>query len=62
MVAMFKDFSLNKIYQILLIILAFLMSLMFLVLTLSDSYLLEYFTALMFKFFSSYLYKDFEKN
>ena len=62
MVAMFKDFSLNKIYQILLIILAFLMSLMFLVLTLSDSYLLEYFTALMFIFFSSYLYKDFEKN
>ena len=34
--------------------------LMFLVLMLSDSYLLGHFTTLMFVFFSSFLYKDFE--
>ena len=36
--------------------------LMFLVLMLSDSYLLGHYTTLMFVFFSSFLYKDFEKN
>ncbi|MDC1418063.1 O-antigen ligase family protein [Candidatus Thioglobus sp.] len=35
--------------------------LMFLVMMLSDSYLLGHFTTLMFIFFSSFLYKDFEK-
>jgi O-antigen ligase len=35
--------------------------LMFLVLMLSDSYLLGHYTTLMFVFFSSFLYKDFEK-
>jgi len=35
---------------------------MFLVLMLSDSYLLGHYTTLMFVFFSSFLYKDFEKN
>ena len=36
--------------------------LMFLVMMLSESYLLGHFTTLMFVFFSSFLYKDFEKN
>jgi len=36
--------------------------LLFLVMMLSDSYLLGHFTTLMFVFFSSFLYKDFEKN
>jgi O-antigen ligase len=36
--------------------------LMFLVMMLSDSYLLGHFTTLMFVFFSSFLYKDFEKS
>ena len=35
--------------------------LLFLVMMLSDSYLLGHFTTLMFVFFSSFLYKDFEK-
>jgi O-antigen ligase len=35
--------------------------LMFLVMMLSDSYLLGHYTTLMFIFFSSFLYKDFEK-
>jgi O-antigen ligase len=35
--------------------------LLFLVIMLSDSYLLGHFTTLMFVFFSSFLYKDFEK-
>jgi O-antigen ligase len=35
---------------------------MFLVMMLSDSYLLGHYTSLMFIFFSSFLYKDFEKN
>tara|TARA_B100000767_G_C19573243_1_gene454100 strand:- start:71 stop:727 length:657 start_codon:yes stop_codon:yes gene_type:complete len=34
---------------------------MFLVMMLSDSYLLGHYTTLMFVFFSSFLYKDFEK-
>ena len=36
--------------------------LMFLVMMLSDSYLLGHYTTLMYVFFSSFLYKDFEKN
>jgi O-antigen ligase len=36
--------------------------LMFLILMFSDSYLLGHFTTLVFIFFSSFLYKDFEKN
>ena len=36
--------------------------LMFLVMMLGDSYLLGHYTTLMFVFFSSFLYKDFEKN
>jgi len=36
--------------------------LLFLVLMLSDSYLLGHFTTLVFIFFSAFLYKDFEKN
>jgi len=39
----------------------FTMPLMFLVMMLSDSYLLGHYTSLMFVFFSSFLYKDFEK-
>jgi O-antigen ligase len=35
--------------------------LMFLLIMLSDSYLLGHYTTLMFVFFSSFLYKDFEK-
>jgi len=35
---------------------------MFLILMLSDSYLLGHYTSLMFVLFSSFLYKDFEKN
>jgi len=35
---------------------------LFLVLMLSDSYLLGHYTTLMYVFFSSFLYKDFEKN
>ena len=35
---------------------------MFLVLMLSDSHLLGHYTTLMFVFFSSFLYKDFEQN
>ena len=36
--------------------------LFFLVIMLSDSYLLGHYTSLLFVFFSSFLYKDFEKN
>jgi O-antigen ligase len=36
--------------------------LLFLVMMLSDSYLLGHYTSLMFVFFSSFLYKDFEKD
>jgi O-antigen ligase len=36
--------------------------LLFLIIMLSESYLLGHFTSLMFVFFSSFLYKDFEKN
>ena len=36
--------------------------LLFLVVMLSDSYLLGHYTSLMFVFFSAFLYKDFEKN
>ena len=36
--------------------------LLFLVLMLSDSYLLGHFTTLVFIFFSAFLYKDFEKD
>ena len=36
--------------------------LMYLVMMLSDSYLLGHYTTLMYVFFSSFLYKDFEKN
>ena len=36
--------------------------LLFLVIMLSDSYLLGHFTTLVYIFFSSFLYKDFEKN
>ena len=36
--------------------------LVFLVIMMSDSYLLGHFTSLMFVFFASFLYKDFEKN
>ncbi|MDC0181214.1 O-antigen ligase family protein [Candidatus Thioglobus sp.] len=36
--------------------------LLFLVIMLSDSYLLGHYTTLMFVFFSSFLYKDFEKS
>ena len=39
-----------------------MLPLMFLVMMLSDSYLLGHYTTLMFVFFSSFLYKDFEKN
>jgi len=42
--------------------LGFTLPLLFLVMMLSDSYLLGHFTTLMFVFFSSFLYKDFEKN
>ena len=40
----------------------FTLPILFLVLMLSDSYLLGHYTTLMFIFFSSFLYKDFEKN
>jgi len=40
----------------------FTLPLMFSVLMLSDSYLLGHYTTLMFVFFSSFLYKDFEKD
>ena len=40
----------------------FTLPLMFLVMMFSDSYLLGHYTTLMFIFFSSFLYKDFEKN
>ncbi len=40
----------------------FALPIMFLVIMLSDSYLLGHFTTLMFIFFSSFLYKDFEKS
>ena len=36
--------------------------LLFLVMMLSDSYLLGHFTTLLYVFFSSFLYKDFEEN
>jgi len=36
--------------------------LLFLVMMLSDSYLLGHYTSLLFVFFSSFLYLDFEKN
>ena len=36
--------------------------LIFLILMLSDSYLLGHYTSLLFVFFSAFLYKDFEKN
>ena len=39
----------------------FTLPLLFLVLMLSDSYLLGHYTTLMYVFFSSFLYKDFEK-
>jgi O-antigen ligase len=39
----------------------FTLPLMFLVMMLSDSYLLGHYTSLMYVFFSSFLYKDFEK-
>ena len=48
----------NKLYRDLGITLP----LVFLVIMLSESYLLGHFTTLMFIFFSSFLYKDFEKN
>ena len=35
---------------------------LFLVIMLADSYLLGHFTSLLFVFFSSFLYKDFEKS
>ena len=38
----------------------FALPLMFLVIMLSDSYLLGHFTTLIFIFFSAFLYKDFE--
>ncbi len=41
---------------------ALTLPIMFLVMMLSDSYLLGHFTTLMYVFFSSFLYKDFEKN
>ena len=40
----------------------FALPLMFLVIMLSDSYLLGHYTTLLFIFFSSFLYKDFEKS
>jgi len=40
----------------------FVLPAMFLVIMMSDSYLLGHFTTLLFVFFSSFLYKDFEKN
>jgi len=40
----------------------FALPIMFLVIMLSDSYLLGHFTTLLFIFFSSFLYKDFEKS
>jgi len=40
---------------------AITLPLLFLVIMLSDSYLLGHYTTLMFVFFSSFLYKDFEK-
>ena len=39
----------------------FALPIMFLVMMISESYLLGHFTSLMFVFFSSFLYKDFEK-
>jgi O-antigen ligase len=39
-----------------------ILPLLFLVVMLSDSYLLGHYTTLMFIFFSAFLYKDFEKN
>ena len=41
---------------------ALTLPIMFLVMMLSDSYLLGHFTTLMYVFFSSFLYKDFDKN
>ena len=38
-----------------------LLPLFFMILMLSDSYLLGHFTSLLFVFFSSFIYKDFEK-
>ena len=40
----------------------FAMPIMFLVIMLSDSYLLGHFTTLMYIFFSAFLYKDFENS
>ena len=40
----------------------FILPVMYLVMMLSDSYLLGHYTTLMFVFFSSFLYKDFEKS
>lgn len=40
----------------------FVLPAMFLIIMISDSYLLGHFTTLLFVFFSSFLYKDFEKN
>ena len=40
----------------------FALPLLFLVIMWSDSYLLGHFTGLLFVFFSSFLYKDFEKS
>ena len=39
----------------------FALPIMFLVMMISESYLLGHFTSLLFVFFSSFLYKDFEK-
>jgi len=40
----------------------FALPLLFLLIMWSDSYLLGHFTGLLFVFFSSFLYKDFEKS
>ena len=42
--------------------LGFTLPVMYLIMMLSDSYLLGHYTSLMFIFFSSFLYKDFEKS
>ena len=42
--------------------LGFVLPLLFLVIMFSDSYLLGHYTTILFVFFSSFLYKDFEKN
>jgi O-antigen ligase len=42
--------------------LGLVLPLLFLVIMFSDSYLLGHYTTLLFVFFSSFLYKDYEKN